>query len=408
MPRYRYQAVDQRGKKVKGQMEAEDEAGLYGALREEGEYLVKAKADRAKKGRTPLAAEVLSAFSRELGTLLEAGIPLTKAIAILTREEGIKLKVKGVYEDVLKCVCGGYSLSEAMERQGNRFPPLMIHLFKAAEASGGLGRAALRLGEHYSREHRLRLRIRSALVYPKFLAALLIAVAGLLMGVVLPQFEPLFRLVEELPLPTRILYGILDLVTEKWYLCAAAAAWAWLLGRWLKERPWFCLWAARQQLFLPITGRLKKTVYTARFARTLSALYGAGVPIARALEIAGKAVGNVYIERQFDPVAAMVQNGEGLGAAISRVDGLLPKLTFAVQVGEESGSLDAVLDSMAEALEYDAGQASERFVSYLEPAMVIVMAVVVGFVMIAVMMPIYASYQAMEGVGMARLPWLRG
>ena len=93
---------------------------------------------------------------------------------------------------MLKCVCGGYSLSEAMERQGNRFPPLMIHLFKAAEASGGLGRAALRLGEHYSREHRLRLRIRSALVYPKFLAALLIAVAGLLMGVVLPQFEPLF------------------------------------------------------------------------------------------------------------------------------------------------------------------------------------------------------------------------
>lgn len=401
MPRYRYEAVDQKGKQVRGRMQAEDEEKLYTALLEEGKYLTGAKAEEVKARRRPLKPDELSGFARELGTLLKAGLPLARVLGILSGEEGIKPGIKRIYEEVRQDVCGGFSLSEAMGRQGRVFPPVMVCLFEAAEASGGLAQAALTISEYYGREHRLRAKIRGALVYPKFLAALLLVVTGLLVGFVLPQFEPLFRLVDELPLPTRILYGITGAVTERWYIWAA---WfALFLGLWqaARRQPWFCRWASKKQLSLPLYGRLQRTVYTARFARTLSSLYSAGIPIARALDIAGKAIGNVYLEGRLGQAALMVENGMELSASLKQAGGFLPKLIFAVQVGEESGSLDITLRSMAEALEYDAGQASERMVSCLEPAMVIVMAVVVGFVMIAVMMPIYASYQAIEGVGMA-------
>ena len=147
---------------------------------------------------------------------------------------------------------------------------------------------------------------------------------------------------------------------------------------------------------MPIFGKLHKVVYTARFARTLSSLYPSGMPIANAISIAGKTIGNIYVENQFDKVVSRVRSGIPLSQALKEVDGLMRKLSSTILIGEESGRLDTMLDSIAVTLEDEAEQATKRMVTLLEPILIIFMALIVGFIMIAVMLPIYQSYAAIE------------
>ena len=144
---------------------------------------------------------------------------------------------------------------------------------------------------------------------------------------------------------------------------------------------------------MPKAGRLMKTIYTARFARTLNSLYSAGIPIITCLSIARKTIGNLYIEKQFEQVIADTQAGLPLSVALDKVDGFVKKLTSSVKVGEEAGSLDNMLESMADNLEFESEKAIQQLVSYLEPVMIIIMAAIVGFIMLSVIVPIYQSYQ---------------
>lgn len=395
MPVYHYQAVGKDGKKKRGKMQAEDETDLYVRLLREEQYLTRARKAKPRTVRYSLNSRELSRFSGELGTMLKAGIPLAKVFAILDEEEGASRK-QAVYRQVMERIRQGMSLSEAMEEQKGAFPPLMVSLFCAAERSGGLDRAALQMEEHYRREYQLNAKVKSAMVYPKILAVLLVLVTGFLTGVILPQFEELFSLAGELPLPTRILYGIIGFVEADWRLLCACGFFLLVLSGFAGQFALVKRWRDKQKLRAPFFGNIRRTVYTARFARSLSSLYGAGIPAEEALQLARKTIGNAYIEAQFDQVIALVRGGSLLSEALEPVDGFLARLLFAVKVGEEAGSLDTMLASMADSLEYDAQIALARQVAYLEPAMIIVMAAVVGFIMIAVMMPIYQSYQAMS------------
>jgi len=152
----------------------------------------------------------------------------------------------------------------------------------------------------------------------------------------------------------------------------------------------------RIKTHLPLFGKLWRTIYTARFARTLSSLYSAGIPIVAAMQVAKKTVGNLYIESQFEGAIAFVRGGGNLSEAIDQIDGFVPKMTSSIRVGEETGGLDAMLDTIADTLEYESEMAISKMVSYMEPALIIAMAVIVGFIMVAVMMPIYGSYNSIE------------
>ncbi len=399
MPRYRYQAVDQNGKNRKGQLQASGERELHGLLLEQGLYLIQAEGMKEKRGRYSLKPRELEEFSRELGTMIHSGIPMVKVLTILSQEEGIRPGAKRIYQAVLAQVCQGVSLAAAMEQQ-NAFPVMMISMLQAAEASGRLEQTALRLAEHYSREHRLAGKIRNAMIYPKILIVLLTGVTAFLIGAVLPQFEQLFQLMEELPLSTRILYGISYGVRDAWYLAVLGCGLLWVLWRRLQGLRPIRRFLDHRALTLPVLGPFRKTVYTARFARMLSSLYSAGIPVVPALQIGKRIIGNVYLEEQLEGMISRIKNGMSLSQALGQTDGFLKKLSFSVQVGEEAGSLDAMLLSVANALEYDAELAINRMVSYLEPAMICVMALMVGFVMVAIMTPIYGSYEALEQIGL--------
>ena len=195
---------------------------------------------------------------------------------------------------------------------------------------------------------------------------------------------------------TNILIAVSNFLVQKWYIALLAVAVIVALIRiivgipsvrrgvdWLKVHMWGF-------------GKLFKVVYTARFARTLSSLYSSGMPIVSAVGVAAKTIGNGYVESQFDEVVTMVRGGVPLSQGLREVDGLQKKLSSTILVGEESGRLDVMLDSIAETLEADAEQATKRMVTLLEPILIIFMALIVGCIMIGVMLPIYQSYSAIE------------
>ncbi len=396
MPKYRYTAVNDKGRTVRGVMAAKDETDLYEKLKSKENYLISAREAAERKSVRPLKMQTLSDFCRELGTLLSAGVSLVRALSMISRNESMNPNVRAVYAGLLRQIRQGVALSDAMESMGNIFPPMMVGMFRAAEAAGNMDTTAIRLSEYYAGQHRLNARVKSSMTYPKFLGFLTAAVMAFLLGFVLPQFEPLFGMTDELPLPTRILFAVTGFLGGYWYvlifLAAAGAAAFCAVRRIAAVR----LMLDKIKIHMPIMGTVWKMIYTSRFSACLSALYGAGIPIVTALQISKGSIGNAWIEKQLETSAAVIRAGGTLSDAIEPIDGFVRKLAFSIRVGEETGSLDTMLGTAAEEFGYESELAVNRMVSCLEPMMIIVMGLFVGFIMVAVMMPIYASYSAIE------------
>ena len=188
-------------------------------------------------------------------------------------------------------------------------------------------------------------------------------------------------------------------MVTKWYLMILGVAAVVMVIRSLLRIPAVRLEMDRRKLKMPVFGPLNQVICTARFARTISSLYSSGLPIVTALQTARDTIGNAYIVSQFDDVLVQVRSGVSLSAALETVDGFQRKLCSSIAVGEEPGRLDSMLDSIADSMEYDAQQASKRMMTILEPMLIVLMAFVVGFIIIAVMSPIIGSYSAIEGSG---------
>ncbi|UWP59164.1 type II secretion system F family protein [Ruminococcus gauvreauii] len=398
MAQYRYQAQTIDGKKIKGIMNAADEADLQLRLREDDAFLLSAKLVESGKRMQPFKPKVLADFSRQLGTLTASGVTLVRALNIIANGEAVKPKEKTIYEDMLRQLRQGIALSDAMESQNGAFPPLMVYMFRSAESSGNLDQVAMQMAVNYEKDHRLNTKISSSLVYPRILVVLIIGVILILTKFVLPQFQELFDQMEQLPVPTMILMAISDFMQKFWLLVIAL-----LLGLWIgfkallridrMRRRWH-----RMLIHMPLIGKLQKVICTSRFARTLSFLYTAGIPIVPSLQIARKTIGNDYIDAQFDDVIPLVRAGNNLSDGLDMVDGFVRKLADSIRVGEETGKLDTMLMSTAESMEYDADMAVTKMVSYVEPVMLIVLGIIVAFVMVAVFSALYGSYDAVAGM----------
>lgn len=392
MVTYKYRAQDENGKMISGTMQATDELDLHARLKQENKYLIQAKAQIEKNGMRRLKSNVVSDFAKNIGELLGAGVSLVKALRIISEDESIKPKEREVYAGLLKQVRSGIPLSDAMLASGDAFPPLFINMIKSAESSGSMDKISLQMSVHYEKEYRLNQKVKSSMTYPKILCVLIVVVVAIIMGYVIPQFKDLFSQMDSLPASTTILLAISNFVKHKWYVLIIAAVVIYIFSRVLMAIPAVRYAKDKLELKLPVIGKLRKVIYTARFARTLSSLYSAGISIINCLQIARNTIGNSYIERQFDRVIADVRAGMNLSESIDKVDGFTKKLSSSVAVGEETGALDTMLVSIANQMEYDSEVAMNKLVSYLEPAMIVVMAAVVGFVIISVIQPIYGSY----------------
>ena len=392
MPEYKYQAQDSKGKIVKGKADAFDEADLQKRFHDSGLLLLEAKPIIKQMALKPLKKPRLADFCRQLGTLIKAGVVLIKAIEIIANDESITDYERQLYLRLRDRIVQGVSLSTVMEELEPAFPPLLIFMIRAAETSGTLDTTCLRLAEQYTSEAQLEQTAKNSLTYPKILSVLIVIVVAILFGYVLPQFEDIFATLPELPLPTRILMAISDFVANKWYILAVVIVLAIIFGKMIVKIPAVRMLIDRIKV-MGKWGKLTKIIYSGRFARTMSSLYSAGIPIHSCIEIAKSTIGNKYIEAQFDEVEKKVAGGMPLSSALVEVDGFVSKLPATIKVGEETGMLGNMLESVANDLDFYSKQALLKLTSYIEPVMIVVMAVAVGFIMISIIYPIYQSYQ---------------
>lgn len=394
---YKYKAQDENGKKITGILPARDEMDLHEKLKADNKYLISSKKKNNAKNIKRIKTNALSEFARNISELIGSGVTLVKALRIISEDESIDSKDREIYAAVLKQVRAGISFSDALAEQGDAFPTLFINMIKSSESSGNLDNIAKQLEMHYDKEYKLNQKVKSSMTYPKILCVLIVVVVAVIMGFVIPQFNDLFAQMEQLPLATTVLLNLSDFVKTRWYVIIIAAVFLVMVMKVIMAIPSVRYFKDKMELRLPIIGRLRRIIYTARFARTLSSLYTAGISIMNCLQIAKTTIGNAYIESQFDQVIADVRAGNNLSQAIEKVDGFTKKLSSSIMVGEETGALDTMLISVANQMEFDSDMALNKLVSYLEPVMIVVMAVIVGFIIIAVIQPIYGSYQSIMG-----------
>ena len=398
MPLYRYKALDARGQLLDGQMEAASDAEVAARLQEQGHLPVEARLASEAGGESawralfkpkPFAGQRLVQFTQQLATLLGAGQPLDRALTILLElpEDDV---ARRTLTDIRDAVRGGASLSAALDRQHGAFGRLYVNMVRAGEAGGSLHETLQRLADYLERSRALRARVLNALVYP----AILLAMVGLsllfLLGYVVPQFSAMYDSLDaDLPWFSQLVLGLGNFVRDWWIVLLAIPLLALL---WLDRKrrdPAFMLafdgWLLRNALAGPLLAKLE----AARLARTLGTLLRNGVPLLSALGIARNVLDNRVLANDVDAATDEVKNGIGRSAALARGK-RFPRLALQmIQVGEESGALDAMLLKTADTFEQETAIALDRMLAALVPAVTLVLATVVGIVILAVLSPIY-------------------
>lgn len=393
MPRYRYTAQDIKGNRKTGIIEAASETALIAHLREQQLYLLSYKTNAAAGGSSAgmrLNSKQLAQFNYELGSMLSSGISLIRAVEIILRRD-IPKKQRVAYEEIYRSLLNGMALSDSMEKLGGVFPELLINMYRAGEANGTLDQTANRMAEHYEKEQRLKSKLKSASTYPMILMCLTIAVMVLIFTVVLPKFLALYG---DAPLPaiTQAVIGISILFTQHTLGLIIGILLIIFTLMSIYRLPKVRYKVDKLKLKVFIIGKLMRTVYTARFARTLSSLYSSGLSILTALQICRGTIGNAYIAAQFEDLIKNVRNGSALSESVEQIDGYDKKLSSTILIGEESGQLEHMLLAVADSFDYESEQATARLSSMLEPILIILMALLVGTVIFSVMLPIIQMY----------------
>jgi general secretion pathway protein F len=399
MALFRYKALDARGEMLDGQMEAADGDEVARRLQEQGHLPIEAKPAAAGDGARgawrellkprPFAGDRLVQFTQQLATLLGAGQPLDRALTILLElpEDDV---AKRVVADIRDAVRGGSPLSTALERQHGAFGRLYVNMVRAGEAGGSLHETLARLAEYLERSAALRGRVVNALIYPAILLLMVSLSLLFLLGFVVPQFAAMYDSLDA-PLPwfSRIVLGLGMFVRDWWIVLLAIPA---LLGWWIDRkrrdpafRAVFDEWILRQKFAGPLVARLE----TARLARTLGTLLRNGVPLLAALGIGRNVLGNRALADDVEAAGTDVKNGVGLSAALAKGK-RFPRLALQmIQVGEESGALEAMLLKTADTFEQETALALDRMLAALVPVVTLLMASIVGIVIMAVLTPIY-------------------
>lgn len=398
MALYRYKALNARGEVLDGQMEAASDAEVASRLQEQGHLPMEARLAseagaestwRALLKPRPFAGQRLVQFTQQLATLLGAGQPLDRALTILLEmpEDDV---ARRTIEDVRDAVRGGASLSAALDRQHGTFSRLFVNMVRAGEAGGSLHETLQRLADYLERSRALRARVVNALVYP----AILLAMVGLsllfLLGYVVPQFSSMYESLDaDLPWFSTLVLGLGEFVRDWWLLILALPLLALLALDRKRRDPAFMRRFDGWLLERKLVGSLVAKLDTARLARTLGTLLRNGVPLLSALGIARNVLDNRVLAADVDAAAEEVKNGIGLSAALGKGK-RFPRLALQmVQVGEESGALDAMLLKTADTFEQETSVAMDRLLAALVPTVTLVLAVIVGVVILAVLSPIY-------------------
>lgn len=394
MPTFRYVAKDKDGKTVTGTLEFANQPLLIDALRKKELVIVSVSEEKERRGasfgfKKRIKLDDLVIFSRQLATMVDAGIPLVQAMDILA-EQMEKKSFREVLSRVRNDIETGSSLSEALSRHPGIFSALYINMVKAGESSGMLDDILDRLATYLEKTNALRRKIKSALIYPAMVSSMAVIITLVLILKVIPTFKNIFEtLGGTLPLPTRILIAFSDMVRKLFiYIVGVVFAVLFALSRYIKTETGRLVFD-RLLLKLPIFGPLFQKVAIAKFTRTLSTLVRSGVPILASLEIVGKTAGNKVIELAVIVIRTSIKEGENIAEPLSKSGVFPPMVVRMISVGEQTGELEKMLNKIADFYEEQVDAAVTGLTSLIEPLIIVFLGVVIGAIVIAMFMPIF-------------------
>lgn len=393
MPVYKYKAKNQFSEAITGKVEAEELKQAYGILKDRGLFVVSLEDSSDSitsiiPGLNGVKQDDIIGFTRQLSTMITAGLSLLDALSILERQSTPAMKK--LINELIRDIEGGSSFAEALSRH-HEFSRVYYNLVKAGEAAGVLNEILARLADNLEKQKEFTGKVKGALIYPVIVIIAMIIVASVMMIFVVPQLSEMYKdFGAELPFMTQILITASQFFSQYWYiLFALFGLGGFGLYKW-RQTPDGARKIDGWMLKMPIFGELQQKIILTEFARTMSLLLGAGISLLEALEIVGEAMDNIIYRDAIKESYSMVEKGSTLALAIERYDffpNILPQM---ISVGEETGQLDEVLLKLSRYFETESEQAVKSLTTAIEPLIMIVLGLGVGFLVVAIVMPIYS------------------
>jgi len=391
--KFRFTAVDSSGNITTETLSVDSPEQLMAQIHAKGLFCMNYEEVNVNTATaSKLSTKSLVIFCRQLGTMLNAGIPISLALHLI-KDKVDNLRAKKVFSQLYEDVQKGNSLSIAMQLQPGMFPNLLVNMILAGEAGGTLDSAMNRMADHFDKENKLQNKIKQALVYPIILSVISILVVLVLVTFVLPTITNMFD-PKLMPATTRFLISVSDFLTHQWYIVLIGLGLLFVGLKFLFRLPEVKYEYDRILLQMPIIGKLNRTIYSARCARTFASLYLSGVQALDMIEITGKVLGNSYLVKRFDEVITAVSRGEFISKAIADTKSFDPMLSSMLYIGEESGSLGDILSKTADYFDGESETALSRMIALIEPLMLVIMGVIIAFIVISIMQPIFTMYDS--------------
>ncbi len=407
MATFQYEAMDNSGLEVKDSIDAASEAEAQTKIREKGFFVTKIteknkgkkkdatktkeiKGPRKKKGFSfgGVKPKQLCTFTRQLSTLQDAGLPILRSLRILETQAKpgpLKNSLIGVIEDVES----GNTLSEAMSKQPKAFDNLYVNMVKAGEAGGALEVILQRLAEFKEKSQSLKRKVQGAMIYPAAVLLVAAVIVGGIMYFIIPKFKTIFEGFDvELPGITVMLIEMSNAVVSFWYLIPTIPIGMILIMKIIKKNKTGAYILDRVSLKVPLLGAIISKSTVARTARTLGTLIASGVPILEALAIARDTAGNEVFRKAFEHIQSSIREGETMAVPLKETRITDDMVVNMVDVGEETGALDNMLYKVADVYEEEVTVLIEGLVNLLEPIMTVVLGIIVGFIVIALFLPL--------------------
>jgi type IV pilus assembly protein PilC len=399
MAQYEYQARDGQGVLSKGLLEAPDSRAAASRLRTMGLNVLTMTPKKTgigglslkmTLGQKKVSFKDQAVFTRQFGAMLRAGISATRCLMVL--EEQITNKYfKEVIGNVRRDIESGLSLSVAMGRYPNIFSTMYLNMINAGEVGGTLEESLDRLASFGEKDLRTRSKIKSALTYPAILMVLAIGVVILMMVAVIPVFTGMLEsMAVEIPIPTKIVIALSNFIMGYWWLLILLVVGGWFILRYYIRTPGGRVAWDRLRLKLPVFGNLNYKTSISRFTRTLATMVKSGVPILQSLEVVSRVVANEVFRQDILRVRAGIQEGQRMGVLLAQ-GGLFPPLVVQMATaGEESGTLEDMLDKSADFYDQEVDYAVNTLTATLEPVMLVFMGGIIGFIELSLFLPYFA------------------
>lgn len=397
---FQYFGKSQLGRKVSGKIEAESKDHALNLLEKDGHIIFKLEETKPWNKAIILNKKLNNKdfiiFLRQYATLIRAGISISEATkTMITQTTNYALKI--ALKDIDKKLEQGQALSKSAADHPNVFPELLVNMIAAGEASGRLDDILNQMADYYEKEYRNKQTVISALLYPSIVGVITVLMSIVLLTFVVPQFVTMIQSFgEDIPAYTQFIMNLSDFAISYWWIAFLLVALVMLLYRYLLRYDDFVYQVDTIKMKIPILGTLIQKGVLVRMAQTLSTLYNSSVPILQAVEITERVVGNRVIEDVLKQSKKSLEDGESITNPMVNHWAFPPLVVQMIKIGEKTGSLDQMLMKVAEFFEEEVNQLSERIKTLIEPIMIVILAVIVGGIVMAIVIPMFSLFENLQ------------